>query len=160
MKLGILSDNHGRIPVFRDALALLRQEGAEAFVHCGDIGGIEAVEELAGLQAWFVWGNTDAPDPAWRRHVEAIGLPWPDGSLELELGGKRIAVFHGHESGFEAAVDAAAHDYLLYGHTHRSDDRRLGRMRAVNPGALHRVATRTVALLDLGCDALQFLPVV
>jgi len=157
MKLGIMSDSHGRVHAVRQARILLERAGAEAIVHCGDVGGLDVLDELAGCPCWFVWGNMDDPAPAWRGHVEALGLPWPDGPLKLRLADKRLAVFHGHELGFSRAAQAAKHDYLLYGHTHQRDDRRIAAMRMINPGALHRAATKTVALLDLANDSLQFL---
>jgi len=159
MKLGIVSDSHGRVHHLRRALELLEGAGANAFVHCGDVGDLDSIEELAGRRCWFVWGNTDDPQPGWRAYVEKLGLPWPEGPLQLELAGRRIVVFHGHEREFARAIDAADYDYLLHGHTHRKDDYRVGKMWVINPGALHRVAVRTVALLDLVNDHLEFLEV-
>lgn len=159
MKLGIMSDSHGRAHVVRQARILLEWAGAEAIVHCGDVGSLDVLDELSGCPCWFVWGNMDDPAPAWRGHVEALGLPWPNGPLELHLAGKRLIVFHGHEPGFSRAMRTATYHYLLYGHTHESDDQRIAAMRVINPGALCRTATETVALLDLNDDSLQFLDV-
>jgi predicted phosphodiesterase len=50
-------------------------------------------------------------------------------------------------------------DYILHGHTHQPDDYHLGTMRIINPGALHRVRIKTVALLDLATDELEFIPI-
>ena len=157
MKLGIMSDSHGRAHVVRQARILLEWAGAEAIVHCGDVGGLDVLDELGGCPCWFVWGNMDDPVPAWQGHVEALGLPWPDGPLELHLAGRRLAIFHGHEPEFDPALQAARHAYLLYGHTHERSDQRIAAMRVINPGALCRAAMKTVALLDLDNDSLQFL---
>jgi uncharacterized protein len=157
MKLGILSDSHGRTHLVRQALLALDAAGAEAFIHCGDVGGLEVLDEMAGRQCWFVWGNTDEPNPSWRPYVEALGLSWPNGPLELTLDCKRIGVYHGHERAFRDARRDSRYDYLLHGHTHQRDDYREGSMRVINPGALHRVSVRTVALLDPSTDDLQFL---
>jgi uncharacterized protein len=157
MKIGIMSDSHGRIEAVRSALVLMDSAGAEGIVHCGDVGGIEVLEEFAGRRCWFVWGNTDAPHPGWRAYAESVGLPWPDGPLQFELAGRKIGVFHGHEYGFRSTVRRGGFDYLFYGHTHHRDDYRMGSMRVINPGALHRVAIKTVAVLDLGTDDLQFM---
>jgi uncharacterized protein len=159
MKLGLLSDSHGRVALVRQALAILDRAGAEAIVHCGDIGSLEVLDELAGRRCWFVWGNTDTPHPSWRPHVEALGLPWPNAGIELTLDHQRIAVFHGHEPAFLPTLDAAQHDYLLHGHTHQRDDYHQGRMHIINPGALHRASVRTVATLDLTTDEVEFLEV-
>jgi putative phosphoesterase len=156
MKLGILSDSHGQVQRTRDAIDLLCRHGAEALVHCGDVGGLDVLDELAGHRCWFVWGNTDAPRPAWRDHLATLDLPWPDGPLDLPLAGKRIAVFHGHEHGLKDVVTQAEHDYLLHGHTHQADDYRRDGMRIINPGALHRASRKTVALLDLAADEVKY----
>jgi putative phosphoesterase len=159
MKLGILSDSHGRVAILRQALARLDAEGVDAVIHCGDIGGIDSIEELAGRRAWFVWGNTDSPQPRWQVHVEELDLAWPAGPLRLTLDDHVIGVFHGHERGFGQAVKSGEYDYIFYGHTHEQGDKRVGRTRLINPGALHRVAVRTVAVLDLASDSLQFLTI-
>lgn len=156
MKLGILSDSHGRVEMVRRALAELDAAGTQVFVHCGDVGGLDVLDELAGRRAWFVWGNTDEPRPFWRPHVAELGLPWPDGPVELALAGRSIGVYHGHERAFREALRDARFDYLLHGHTHQRDDYREGPMRVINPGALHRVALPTVAVLDLERDDLRF----
>jgi len=157
MKIGILSDSHGHIQPVRKALKLLDAAGAQGFIHCGDVGNMEVIEELAGRQAWFVWGNTDEVDEYWRPQIEVLGLAWPNGGLELTLAGKRIAVFHGHEREFSRALHAAKHDYLLHGHTHRRTHYHQGAMQVINPGALHRASVKTVALLDLDTDQVQFI---
>jgi putative phosphoesterase len=158
MRLGILSDSHDRIQRIRDALGLLEAHGVDAFVHCGDVGGPEAWEEFAGKRCWLVLGNTDAPCPSWKPQIQALGLPWPDGPLELCLAGKNLAVYHGHERRFEEAILSGRYDYVLHGHTHRRADFREGRTRVINPGALHRVTVPTVAILDLETDQVEFLP--
>ncbi len=159
VKLGIISDSHGRVDLVRRALGLLKKAGAEGVVHCGDVGGIDVLEEMTGWQAWFVWGNSDFPRPSWRPQVEALGLPWPDGPLELTLADRRIGVFHGYELAFQRAMAGNDFNYILHGHTHQPDDYRVGNMRIINPGALHRVRIKTIALLDLGTDRLEFMPV-
>lgn len=157
MKLGILSDSHGRIERLRQAVAVLDREGCQAFAHCGDVGSIELLDELAGRPCWFVWGNTDDPHPAWRAGVEAMGIAWPgDPPCEIVLSGKRLAVFHGHEPAFHKALALPRYNYLLHGHTHERADYYIGGMRVINPGALHRVGVPTVASLDLVANHLRF----
>jgi putative phosphoesterase len=143
----------------RQGVAALEAAGADVFVHCGDVGGPEVLEELAHRGCWFVWGNTDAPWATWRPQIEALGLPWPDGPLELHLSGKRLAVYHGLERSLQEAVRSGKYDYVLHGHSHRCEDYRSRGTRVINPGALHRTSQPTVALLDLDTDELEFLPI-
>lgn len=156
MILGILSDSHGDYLPVRHALAGLERAGAEVFVHCGDVGGMEVFDELAGRRVHFVWGNTDVPDAVLCGYVEDIGLSLPTVPLSLELGGKRIVVCHGHESCVPRVVAEARHDYLLCGHSHQRCDLRKNGVRIINPGALHRARVKTVATLDLATDVLTF----
>ncbi|HEY3244683.1 MAG TPA: metallophosphoesterase family protein [Phycisphaerae bacterium] len=157
MLIGILSDSHGHSRRVRAALELFDRLGVQQVIHCGDVGGIEVLDQFVGRTVQFVWGNTDQPDAGLRTYLKSVGLTAPSAvPLELNLAGKRILVFHGHERGFEAALASAAADYLLHGHTHQRRDERIGRMRVINPGALHRAIPRSVATLDLTSDTLTF----
>lgn len=170
MILGILSDTHGFRQRTASAIALLERVGAEAFVHCGDIGGEAVLDELAGRQAWFVPGNIDGLNPTLMHRAASLGLRIPDAiPLEIEIAGRTIAVYHGHEPHFNRLIRAIRHqdlaafesmtrgfDYLLYGHTHVAAETRIGHVRMINPGALERARPRTVATLDLARDALRF----
>jgi len=159
MVIGILSDSHGRHLSVRHALEGLERAGAEIFVHCGDIGGMEVFDELAGRPVHFVWGNMDAPDATLSGYVEDIGLQLPVAPLTLEVAGKRIAVCHGHERCMPRVIAEAAHDYLFCGHSHRRCDVRENGVRIINPGALHRARVKTVATLDTAADKLRFFEV-
>ncbi len=156
MLIGILSDNHDHPKRVARALALLDALGAEAFFHCGDLGGQRVLDQFVGRRLWFVWGNTDDPPPGVEAFLRTVGLPLPVAPLRVELAGKRIILCHGHEPEFARVVLAPDADYLFHGHTHVRDDRRVGRCRIINPGALHRADPRTVATLDLATDDLRF----
>jgi putative phosphoesterase len=166
MLLGILSDTHDHPNRTRRAVDLLQSAGAQALVHCGDLNSPAIVRLLSGLPSWFVFGNNDVLGrhdvraaqqfEAVAEEVGAVCLQW--GGI-IELSGKRIAVTHGHQGVEERRLLAVQPDYLLTGHTHERHDRRVGPTRLINPGALHRVAEFTVALLNLSTDELQFLAV-
>lgn len=168
MILGVLSDTHGQEERTAIAVRLLRRVGAEAFVHCGDVGGDGVLGALAGLRAWVVCGNTDGPDPALESYARTLGLNLAQNApLRVELDGRSLAVFHGHEAGFHRLMsvlletgappdDFGRCDYILHGHTHLLALNRIGALRVLNPGALHRAMTHTVATLDLRTDAVEF----
>ena len=159
MIIGILSDSHGNAAETSRAVALLEAREAKKFVHCGDICSMTVLDELAGRDAVFVWGNCDEPDASLRRYVAAIGLPWPTTPVEFTADGRRAAVFHGHEGGFRTVWKSCGFDYVFYGHTHEFADHRVNGCRFINPGALHRAAVHTVATLDTVADELIFLNV-
>jgi len=134
-------------------MALFDQLGVSHVIHCGDVGGSAVFEELAGRPCTFVWGNTDEPDQSLLIFLRTVGLRPPERvPTTIELGGKTFAIFHGHERGFEAAIDCLEVDYVLHGHTHEPRDEFNNGKRIVNPGALHRARRPTVATVDTVSD--------
>jgi putative phosphoesterase len=143
--IGLISDTHGLLrPEVHSALA-----GVELILHAGDVGGAEILDELALIApVRAVYGNTDAP---W----DAGLVP----AIDIELGGLRVHVSHGHEVGkvtpanLAAAYDA---DVIVYGHTHVQKISRVGTKLVVNPGAAgpRRFNLEpSVAILTLGGGA-------
>ena len=160
MIVGILSDTHDRVDAARAGMELLREHGAEYYVHCGDVGSELILDLLAGLPAAFVFGNCDWDRRGLERYAAHLNVSCLGHSGELELGGKLFHVQHGDDAqAMRRALDSQRFDYLLHGHTHVPRDQRVGRTRVINPGALHRVKEKTVAVLSLQSDELKFLPV-
>jgi uncharacterized protein len=156
MRIGILSDTHGRTEALVPAIDMLRGHGAERFIHCGDVGGEAVLDALAGLTCTFVWGNNDYDTASLVEYAKTLGLTCGGRFVELEIGGKRIAVLHGDDGAAKRQLlDGQAFDYVLQGHTHVWADQRFGRTRLINPGALYRANPKTVALLDLDLDRLD-----
>ena len=160
MRIGILSDTHDRVEAMAAAMEILRRQGAEFFIHCGDVGSESVLDHLAGVPSAFVFGNTDWDRAPLARYAEKIGVACHGALADLELGGKKVAVTHGDDFKLKQRILAEQrHDYLLQGHTHVREDKRIGKVRLINPGALHRAKEKTVALLDTDADRLAFLVV-
>ncbi len=159
MKIGILSDTHDRVKRTVRAVMRLRSAGAEALIHCGDLTGPEVVGVCSVLPAYYVFGNNDFEIDALKAAMEESDAVCLGYGGEVILGGRRIAVAHGDRFGEIRRLRQADPDYLLYGHSHLTDDRRDGPTRLINPGALHRVDEPSVAVLDLETDDLQFLKI-
>ena len=141
----------------RQTLKLFDELGVEHIIHCGDVGGESVFDQFVGRPCTFVWGNMDRQDAGLLAYLDAVGIPIPtEIPTRIELDAKRIAVFHGHERGFQRAVDSLAVDYLMHGHTHTARDERRDGKRIINPGALHRARRDTVAVLDTRSDELTF----
>jgi putative phosphoesterase len=160
MLIGILSDTHDRAEMMAAAIALLQENKAEFFIHCGDVGEESMLDHLAGLPSAFIWGNNDWDRASLQRYALQLGISCYGGQADLTLGGKRFAVVHGDDLRLrQRLLDSQEYDYLLQGHTHVKFDGKVGRTRIINPGALHRAKPKTVALLDTETDLLKFLTV-
>lgn len=159
MRVGILSDTHDQVVRTAGAVALLAAEGAEALIHCGDLTGPAVVRVCGVLPSYYVFGNNDFDLDGLRRAMAAVGGVCLDRGAEVTLAQRRIAVTHGDSAREVRRLSAAGPDYLLFGHTHVPADDREGPTRWINPGALHRADSWTVALLDLTTDMLRYLDV-
>ncbi|MFM8818911.1 MAG: metallophosphoesterase family protein [Phycisphaerales bacterium] len=157
--VGLLSDSHARWERTKRAIEALRARGATTFIHCGDVEDALVLDQLAGLDAHLVWGNCDWNRGTLERYARDLGIAVHGDAGELEIDGRRVAFTHGHEPVPMRDAVATGAAYLVHGHTHERRDERRGGTRIVNPGALHRAPTFTVAVLVPAEDRLEFLEV-
>jgi len=151
-----MSDTHGNYLAAREAVRYFDLVKVGHIFHCGDVGGEEVFGELIGRPLTFVWGNTDSPGNGLLAYLNATGFAIPGAvPSRVELGGKRFAVFHGHEPNFKTCTKLDV-DYVLYGHTHEADIEVLDGKCFVNPGALFRANPKTVATIDTETSQIQF----
>ena len=150
MRIGILSDTHGRVKTVVRALELLREREITTVLHCGDIDIPAAVEPFRGLEAHFVFGNCDIERESIRNAIAVSGLSIHEPFGDLELCGKKLAFLHGDDHALFRDVENCGHfDYLFYGHTHCAERHLTGRTHVINPGAVHRARPKTCLVLDL-----------
>ena len=159
MLIGVLSDTHGRLDTTRTAIELLQKRKAEYFIHCGDVGS-EQVWISWRCRAAFVWGNCDSDTYGLQRHAAIVGVACCGAFGRLTLDGSTISILHGDDyRRMQQTIAEQDCDYLFSGHSHVKDVRDVGRIRLVNPGALHRAKVKTVALVDTATRDVEFLTV-
>lgn len=166
-RIGLLSDSHGRASTTQHAVDELIRQEVELLIHLGDVGTVEVVDCLvtprpgdeSPLPSRLVFGNVDWDAESLARYADGLGVSVDDpiGSLKLDHG--ELAFTHGHDASLMEEALARGVRWLCHGHSHRMMDEKRGRTRVVNPGALFRATSYTVAVLDTGTDDLQFLTV-
>ena len=166
MKIGIVSDSHGRCELLTAALGLFAQRGVDAIVHCGDVGSIASMRSLGAVDtaAYAVAGNMD-------RHIDQLavvadecGVNFHWEVIEMPIGdGRYLVATHGHDHGIlNELIAGRQFPYVCHGHTHRVQDERFGQVRVICPGALRTPRNPrhpTVAILDTDSDSLEFIAV-
>lgn len=125
MKIGVISDTHGRLhPRVAELFS-----GVEHILHAGDIGAeavLEALRELAPVTA--VRGNVDDGGPCARYPEEA----------HVTLGNHRFMIVHQVKEPLDrlrAGTWPDAPEVLVYGHSHRGAAERVGGTLLFNPGS-------------------------
>lgn len=139
MNIAIMSDSHDNIWNLEKALTLIRNEGAEMIVHCGDFVAPFMLRELenAGIPVYGVLGNNDGSQFLLARtalldlsHItlfELIG--------HVDADGFAIAFTHQREVA-EGLTATGRYNLVCYGHSHQFHQETLGRTLLLNPGEI------------------------
>lgn len=118
VKIGIISDTHN----------LLRQEvidaleGCETILHAGDISKQEILDRLRAIApVYVVRGNNDKD---WAEDIPAV--------LDFDLRGLRVFMTHKKK---DLPPSCEEYDLVVYGHSHRYEEKRAGSTLFLNPGS-------------------------
>ena len=151
MKIGILSDSHGRIGAVRAAAKVFKEEEISTLLFCGDIGADEVVDQLRDFDVHYVLGNVDdVEEMPIKSAAKRFNHVMHDRFGELELEGIKIGFLHGdNEKRLASAISGGEFDLVCHGHTHQVRQEYVGKTLVLNPGALHRASPRSFAILEL-----------
>ena len=165
MRLAVLADTHGHARFTADALRTLETYAPDALLHCGDVGNASLVPTFlaapcAAERVHFVFGNVDTDRAGQRLAMRDCGFACHDEFADLTLGDTRVALLHGDDRRrLRAAIDCGEYDLVCHGHTHVKRWERHGDTHVLNPGALFRATTHTVAVVELPGMRCEFLEV-
>jgi putative phosphoesterase len=136
MKIAIFSDIHDNLARWEQAAAIIKKEGIEIGVCCGDVASPDTLEKIASgfRQLFFALGNADykiaiAPEliPKNTKWFKTIGA--------FELGGKKIAIVHNDKLA-KTIAEEGKYDLVFYGHTHTPWEEKKGKTTLINPGEI------------------------
>ena len=157
MRIGILSDSHGRAVVTGQVVRALIDAGAEMLIHLGDVETERVIDELAGHDAHLVFGNCDMDITRLSRYADGLGIAVDHPVGRIEIDSRQIVFTHGDRSHLVRQALADGVDYLLHGHIHSLRDERIGPTRIISPGALFRASRYTAVVLDPLADRLDII---
>ncbi|MEA3372888.1 MAG: YfcE family phosphodiesterase [Campylobacterota bacterium] len=109
MKIGILSDTHTKSDRSQKVIDHLLEEGAEFFIHAGDIGEPEHLEQIkaTGKKYVAVYGNNDAHLHTYHNKYNLVQEP-----DYFKLANSRFKLMH---LPFYMNADT---EVVIFGHTH------------------------------------------
>ncbi len=160
MKIGIISDTHDNIRNVIKAVLILQENKVDLVIHCGDIISPAVIPHFEGLKTVFIRGNNDGDPALLRERISEIGGEFFDDIAELELGGKKFAIYHGQiRSRLDDLIESGRFDYILTGHTHTVRDDSIGGTRVLNPGAHFWNCENTIMILDTSTNEVELIDI-
>ncbi len=160
MLVGVISDTHDNAPNCLKAVALFNERKVKLVIHCGDWIAASTPRFFTGLDCKLVAVDGNNPGDTLTmltlKEREGWDMEFHGLSAELDLGGKKALVFHGHAKGLlAAAIASGAYDVVFSGHTHKVVNERKGKTLHVNPGTVSGIGPdkgldtpATVAIYD------------
>jgi len=157
MRIGAVSDSHDNVSAIRKAGEELRRRGVSLVLHAGDWVSPFSARFLRealgeGVRIVGVWGNNEGERPYFLETARRFGVEIAGEAAELEVAGRRLALYHGTSSILlRALVESGLYDVVVYGHTHQAVIERRGKTLVVNPGELCGCLSgrSTYAVIDL-----------
>ena len=135
LKIGLISDTHDNFKNIESAVKIFNDKGIGYVIHAGDITTPEAVEAFEGVKLIGVLGNNDIDKQGLDNAFEKIGGKLKGELCEIEEDDLLIASYHGTNfKKRDALIQSGKYDVVVYGHTHKVENRVVGKSIVINPG--------------------------
>ncbi|MGH9927054.1 MAG: metallophosphoesterase family protein [Nitrososphaeraceae archaeon] len=135
MKIGLISDTHDNIQNTQKAIMFFNDKNVEVVIHAGDIVSPETVEVFDGMRLIGVLGNNDLEVRELASAFDKIGGQLKGEFCEIEQDKLIFAVYHGTDSRRkESLIQCGKYDVVICGHTHRAQNKKVGKTLIINPG--------------------------
>ena len=149
MIIGVVSDTHGNMSTTRAAVNLLRSFDPELVIHCGDVGSADVVACFTDWPTHFVFGNVD-DGASLADAITQAGKTCHGGFGSLVLEQQPVAFLHGDDlNRLDEEIMSGKWKMVCHGHTHVARELMIADTVVLNPGALHRARTKSIAIVDL-----------
>lgn len=152
MRVGVLADSHDRLPAISSLVDKLVASGVSLVMHAGDYCAAFSLAPFrqANIAVLGVFGRNDGDREGLKAFADqSMGTELYESPHSFEVGGHRIMLVH--ELGEINRRSIEAHEFVLFGATHRQETRTMGETLLLNPGEacgwLHGQCTG--AVLDL-----------
>ncbi|MDD5065419.1 MAG: metallophosphoesterase [bacterium] len=157
MLVGIMTDTHENMENIRKAVDFFNKKGVELVLHCGDIISPITFKEFDRLNCRMelVFGNNDGERVFLVQRFREKGTFHVPG-WESKLDNKKFIMMH-EPVGVEALAESQKYNYIIYGHTHLQDIRKIGKSLIINIGEtggwLNEIST--IGILDTVKDEVK-----
>ena len=158
MKIGIISDSHDHHINILKAIDILNEEKVDYILHAGDVISpiaANAFSKVKDSQFIAVFGNCDGEKLLLKSTIESFGGQIHNQPYVGQIEGKKIFMTH-TPGALEAVIGSDRYDFVIYGHTHKQDIRKVGKTLVINPGELTDWVTGNSDLVILQLDNMSW----
>jgi uncharacterized protein len=137
MRVGLISDTHDNVTMIKAAIKRLNELDVALVLHAGDYISPFTAKPYADLKAKMigVYGNNCAEHEKLKEVYAAVGKEIVGNFAEVEAGGRRIALLHGHDAALlKSLTSHGCYDVVVHGHDHKAKAEKNGKTLVVNPG--------------------------
>ena len=135
MKIGLISDTHDNIENIEKSVRIFKAEETETVIHAGDFVSPFAIRAFHEIKLIGVFGNNDVDKAGIRNAFNDIGGKITGETYEMEVDGLQVVVYHGtRKEANNSLIHSGKYDIVVCGHTHRTENTRVGKTQVVNPG--------------------------
>jgi hypothetical protein len=137
MLVGLISDTHDNVNMIKAAIKRLNELDVGLVLHAGDYISPFTAKPYAELKAKMigVYGNNCAEREKLKEVYAAVGKELIGNFAEVEAGGRRIALLHGHDDALLRSLTAhGIYDVVVHGHDHKTKIAKVGLTLVINPG--------------------------
>lgn len=149
MLIGIMSDTHDNLQLVKKAVEIFNERNVGYVIHAGDYTSPFTLKLFQELKCEYVgiFGNNDGDKLLLQ---ERAGGKIRNQPYVFTLKDRKIVVMHEHHVA-DALADSGHFDIVVYGHTHKTDVRKVKNTLMVNPGEVstYLYGKSTVALVNL-----------
>jgi uncharacterized protein len=135
MKIGLISDTHDNIRNIQKTTSLFNDRRVSSVIHAGDIVSPETVEAFTGVKLIGILGNNDLKVEELTNAFDKIGGQLKGEFCEMEQDDLIFAIYHGTNlRRKESLIQSGRYDVVVCGHTHKVQNKKVGKTLVVNPG--------------------------
>ena len=147
-------------PISKKAIISFNDKHVRVVIHAGDIVSPETVQAFDGIKLIGVLGNNDLVVRELTSAFDKIGEVRGE-FCEIEQDKLVFAVYHGTNSRRkESLIQCGSYDVVICGHTHRAQNKKVGKTLIINLGAANGWFFgygATVAIFDTLTRELDFI---
>lgn len=159
MLIGLISDTHDHVQRIKKAVNHFKKHNVDLVLHAGDYCSPFTIPHFSGLPIKGILGNNDGDHYLLMQKFSEIGSELEGEFVELEAGGRSIALYHGTYEGITGALRTCGrYDVVVSGHTHVTVNKTFGDTLALNPGTANGFDDEaTIAFLETDTMDVEFI---